>query len=524
MREEKNFFDKCILKVVSTITKQEKVAFYSSLLAGLLAHGYMFVNKMINHDDMHYAFDVGKVIPSAYDSLRWALPAVSNFSGHWNTPWIISILSLVLLGMASIIIIRLGEIRSSTISAFIGVLFAVFPSVTGTYTYMFSLDAYLWAIVLTLLAALLIIRGGFLLNGIAFVMLIVSLAIYQAFIPFFYGGVFIYMLRDGLRGKINLKSSIILFVKAIVVSVLSLVAYLFLAKFFIVNVARADSVGVVSPKVLLNAIKDFGIDLVKFFFLNDYGVSTWYAAIATFFICLAFIIMLVLLKSTCNMDKYVVIFAIMGAVVSSLMLYIIDPGGYIHIIMKYPFVILPITSLVVLDSFLVYYKPINLKRVYVFLCILGISYSLLSWNYIIVANKTYYKMQMADKWVYGYSVRLIERIEQCDGYESSIPLCFIGAPKIEDDNQEISEILWGENRQITGALSPDYIFGEAATPYNCYEDYLKEYLGWNHVIYREYDRFAGSIPEADAVREKLSIYPSVNCMTVRDGILYVRFE
>lgn len=210
---EEAHFDRIVKRLISRISRQEIAAFIGSIVAGLAAHGYMFANKMVNHDDMHYGFDLGGGSPSIYDMQRWALPTVSDFSGRWNTPWLIGILCLVLIGVASAFLVQIIEIKSVVLSAVLGVLFVTFPAVTGTLTYMFSADGYFWAIVLIFVAAGLTIKKSLIKSAIACVMLIISLALYQAYIPFFYGILFLYIMRRALLDSVEFKEALGLTIK-----------------------------------------------------------------------------------------------------------------------------------------------------------------------------------------------------------------------------------------------------------------------------------------------------------------------
>lgn len=51
----------------SNISRQEKIAFISALICGIMAHGYMFANKLSFHDDMSVMFGLGRKIQSG----RW---------------------------------------------------------------------------------------------------------------------------------------------------------------------------------------------------------------------------------------------------------------------------------------------------------------------------------------------------------------------------------------------------------------------------------------------------------------------
>ena len=51
---------------------ENKVPFLASFAAGLLAHGYAFTNKLVNHDEVESLFGKGATITSG----RWGLEAI----------------------------------------------------------------------------------------------------------------------------------------------------------------------------------------------------------------------------------------------------------------------------------------------------------------------------------------------------------------------------------------------------------------------------------------------------------------
>ncbi len=89
------------------ISRQQWWAFAGAWLAGLCAHGYMFANKLSNHDDIASMWDTG----ASYTSGRWGLYLVSKLDGGLSTPWILGLLSLLFLGLAAMLAGYIGLTR-----------------------------------------------------------------------------------------------------------------------------------------------------------------------------------------------------------------------------------------------------------------------------------------------------------------------------------------------------------------------------------------------------------------------------
>ena len=164
------------------ISREAKLAFFGTLIAGLLMHLYMLVNKIPNHDDI-----IGLFIDN--DSTfygRWFLSTASRPSGIFSIPWVTGLLALIWLSLAAVCVVRLLRIRRASMILLTSATMAAFPTVCYTFCYLFTADAYMLALLLAALGALLTdrFRFGFLLGGLCIGL---SLATYQAYVFFAVG-------------------------------------------------------------------------------------------------------------------------------------------------------------------------------------------------------------------------------------------------------------------------------------------------------------------------------------------------
>ena len=159
------------------ISPQTKLAFGSTFLTGLLTHAYMLVNKLPNHDDILGLFI--KNDSTAYG--RWFLSVPSALSSSLSLPWVTGLLALLWLSLAAVCTVSLLQIKKPAMVVLTGMVMATFPTVFYTLCYLFTADAYLFALLLAALGVLFTdrYRFGFLLGGVCIGL---SMATYQAYV------------------------------------------------------------------------------------------------------------------------------------------------------------------------------------------------------------------------------------------------------------------------------------------------------------------------------------------------------
>jgi len=85
-----------------------RVPLLSAMIFGILAHGFVFVNKYINHDEVFNLFGKGATV----DSGRWALAALDSIFPNYSMPWIYGILTVFMIALSACLIVRIFEIRN----------------------------------------------------------------------------------------------------------------------------------------------------------------------------------------------------------------------------------------------------------------------------------------------------------------------------------------------------------------------------------------------------------------------------
>ena len=153
-------------------------AFVAAFVFGYVIHLYAFTNTIPNPDGLSRIYDTQQMTISG----RWFLHYASYFHGFVQSPALIGFLSVLFLAMAAAVVADLLELRSPAAGALAGTMMVAIPSVAYTFLYMFTASAYMFGILLAVLAVWCCNRSRWgILAGA--VLIACAMGIYQAYLP-----------------------------------------------------------------------------------------------------------------------------------------------------------------------------------------------------------------------------------------------------------------------------------------------------------------------------------------------------
>lgn len=165
-------------RIARSLTSAEKAAFLTEVILGYTVHLFAFTNIIPNSDGLDRIYDQQQMTVSG----RWALHFASMLNGYTQSPALIGFLSVLFLGLAAVLMVRLFHLSSPLSGAVTGALCVVSYAVTYTFLFMFTASAYALGILLavtSVFAARHMKRGGIPSGA---VLLAVSLGIYQSYL------------------------------------------------------------------------------------------------------------------------------------------------------------------------------------------------------------------------------------------------------------------------------------------------------------------------------------------------------
>lgn len=182
---------------------QAKLAVVTAFAVGLLVHLFGLVNVMHNNDDIWQ-------LPMGYgtglSSGRWLLTILGDWmlrSGYgYNLPVLNGVVFLGFIAVSAGFVVDLFRVENRVSAALMGMLFAVFPSVTSVLFFKYTAIPYGIAILLTVLAAWVLERSrlGLLWSAICTAM---AMGIYQAYAPITITLFVLLLIQQALKGKAN---------------------------------------------------------------------------------------------------------------------------------------------------------------------------------------------------------------------------------------------------------------------------------------------------------------------------------
>ena len=139
---------------------------------------------------------------------------------------------------------------------------------------------------------------------------------------------------------------------------------------------------------------------------------------------------------------------------------------------------------------------------------------MLIFNYALTDNIAYSNLEKKYEKTYAYCVRLLDRIEQTEGYYQGIPIAMIGV--VGDEQYPVTDITGTFTGNMIGMGGDSLLYTGAN-----YQAFMKHYLGatlnfmepevMNDIYYSE------EYMEMDS-------FPGKNSVRVVDGIMYVKTE
>ena len=509
--------------VKKKIGREGCLAFLATFVIGLLTHLPALLSDIPNHDGLASIYSDQNMITSG----RWFLGTACGLSSFYSLPWLIGIFAIVYLGIASILLVKLLEVKDSFSVIIISGMLVTFPSLASNFAYVFTMDGYMLGVLLAVLSVYLTGKGrfGFAFGGIA---LAFSMGCYQAYLPIamllcLYKALLILSERDSIKAKLNkilkyLYMGLIgIGLYYVILQVLLRIEGKTLADYQGINeMASANKAGIIATlKMTFGEFISFAIKS-KILFSNGFAFAAVLVLGCSF--AGAFIYKAVKEKWLKSLWTYVIVLIslMLIPVFTNAILFISTEVTY-HLLMKYQWVIFGILAVAFISNVINEKEDDSLDKENKFKDILSwttaVSAFVIVFCYILTDNIAYSNLQKKYEKTYAYCVRLADRIEQTEGYYQGIPIYMIGV--VGEDAFPVSDITEKVTGNIIGATGDWLLYtGEN------YENFFKHYLGITFNFLRPTDTVYYYEPEY----VEMPSFPYPGSTKVVDGVLYVKTE
>lgn len=502
-----------------SVKREWVIAFGSALFIGLLIHLPAMLSDIPNHDGLDSLYFDQNMITSG----RWFLTVACGASSYYTLPWVIGLIGLFWLGIAAAALTELLELTNPLVIGLSAGLLVSFPALASTFAYVFTLDGYMLALCLSIFSVLLTARykWGFLPGAFC---LAFSMGTYQAYLAFaillcLYQLLVLALSEGELKGKVQQAlryAAMGVFGVALYYSILQIL--LLLEGKELASYQGISGMTTAAGGSILSSLKSCYSDFASFVLAGNILTDNLYSQVAFgLLLVLALYVLWGSLRGTWlwRLLKLLAIalIALLCVPVATNVILIISPEVNYHLLMRYQYVLFPLLLL----AFLARYGGgvfDGRRGAPLAGWVLVLSGFVLVFNYGLMDNIGYSNLEKRYEKTYAYCLRLLDRIEQTDGYYQGIPIAIVG---VVGDEQYPSTDLTGE---VTGnmiGLSGDMLLYR---PEN-YEAFIKNYLGATL-------NFLGVEEVADIYYSEeyiaMDTFPGADSCKVIDGVLCVKTE
>lgn len=517
-----NTIENYFKKIWTNINPNCKLSFFIGIISGFFIHMYAFTNHLINHDSLYNYATPQDMFMYGRCFLKYAC----GISSYIDLHWVNGALSIVYLAIICGLLTSIFQLRSKTLCIFMSTFILAFPGVTSVFSYLYAADGYFLAMLCTVLAVYFMTRfdNSWKFFPLTVALFVFSLGTYQAYISvgiltlfiWYLLGILLKQFPDEKRLFFHILKSCLTLVSSIIIYYVCFQLVLYKKGAELSSYQNMNSMGITFRNFyeLLSIMKRCLIETIQFLTgTNGSGrirINS-FSYILYFFIALFFMHLFIQNKIYRNKLHllYLLLLFILTPSVCYIYYFISDTVTY-HMLMKMSFFLIFILGLLLADK-IDFTSPLQIGICLIFLG----TFALITGQYAIDDNLAYQALNQSYEKSYGLAVRLIDRIEQLEEYNSgdTVHLATIGSP----DNTSYKDISIDDALpEITGIESGLIYFEQ----YH-YVTFFEQYLG---------------IPCTSATEQELSsimtsseyqtmgIWPASDSVRMIEDTIVIRFE
>ncbi len=455
------------------LKKTEKTAFISAIICGLFAYGFTLTHHFLTLDSMWNQYSDQNMISSGRQFLMFAC----KISSDYDLPWLNGILAIFYLAVNSALLIRLFKVKEQVVACLVAGFTVLFPSVTSTFAYTYTVDGYMLAVFLATISVYVCLnyKWGFIPS---FVILGVSIGIYQAYFSYAIVLFLIYFLLLIVTEEVKVKEIITKAVKAVVTIGSSYIFYVVTLKIMLKLEGETLSGYQGTETVGGFSFDNIGIGLkTAFWSFVDFArwgnvlttTNSMKYAFAGLTVISAALFVYLFIKNKKYRAWYNFLFvAIIVAVmpIAATMVAVISPNTYVHLLIRMPWAAILIFMCLVLEKCDIKIKAIDYARFVGIVCAF-----IMLFEFAVVANVAALNMNERYEKTYATCVRIVDRLEQTPGYKTGMPVAILGGYPSEE-NYPKTDIT---KEDLSGYFGIDGELCVNAT--EKYAEFMKHFLG-----------------------------------------------
>ena len=507
-----------------------KITFFCAMGAGLFAHAYQFTNKLFNYDELGHT---PEGFGSGIELGRWGLEFFGRltklFFGNYSLPMINGMIALLFFAISACFIVSILDIRDGVFAGITGALCTVFPAVTSTYFFMYTAPYYALALLLSCLAAWLVIKYPvkWYRYVLAAALLALATGIYQSYfsiaVCLVLADLLLRCMEEGNSWKAILKIGLwrLLFLIA------GLLLYFLINKtvLSVSGIAMLDyqglsDMGKVGVPELLSGVMRCYSDFLRLIRADVLQTNPTVLVKAGIFVLgigvLAALVKTFTDKQKSTQIKLLLLIFVLLFPVAVFLVYVMAAGGaYVYTLMSYSLVFMFLAPLAVIERVLMRpeahtEKERRFQMVFSWGGALASTVAVLV--YIWFANGNYQALQYTNYHDLAYYTVIMTQVKSLDGYRDDLPVAIVG------------EGIADETNRAGSLMDTDFaIGGKGTTNVSSYSNLniLTRYLGFLPSFLWDEDLEEFS---ADERVKEMPCYPADGSIAIVDEVIVIKLQ
>lgn len=464
-----------IQKWYKNIATKDKQVFGVTFLVTLFTHAFKLLNFIPNHDSLYSFYSKQDIILSG----RWSLTYAAAISSWFDIQWLIGLLAVIYIALAAVVVVKVLDIQNTMLACMVGVLMGTYPSVAATFTYMFTADAYYLAMLLAALAAWLMISDDWKKRLCGSIALGVSMGIYQAYVSFCIVLLMVWLIKKCLVEEKAIGRYVFNFVYS---GVLGGVVYV-VGLYTRLNGRELSSYQGIGDSTLIRPISEYiqiykscWPELIELITKSNVFGNAYISYVVKAIWVVVFVIIAFRMFALLKGKKYApVLWTLAMIAVLPMAVYclkVLSSSMFYHTLMVQSVALIWIIPLIILDNApnVIPNGKVQLSRILSEVLVLGVLVT--AGNWIVGNNITYLACYTAYEKTYALSVRIVDRIEQLEGYETADKLYITG--KVRD-----SDYLDARYLRVTNAMTGS-TWGIIPYGNQMYINMINQHIGGNY--------------------------------------------
>lgn len=528
---------------ISSITKAQRWAFFSTLLCGLVAHIPAIANDLLNHDS------VGALNADANQWLagqgKWAASYLISFlRGVLSVPSWFVLLGIIFFSLSAVLIVRMFYVKSPICAALIGCILVANDSVVSM-TLAYGTDYFGFCIFLTVLAVYItrMYRFGYLL-GIP--LLVLCIGGYQPMIGIATSLFVLLCIVDALDSRVPFKRIFLTGIQYIIVLLISGGVYYCILRFLVAkgiiilstykNIGSLTSEGFSNLSRVLFFFKDslqytykmmFGRFAVPYRIFNKLNILFGVSTVITFTIS---VIRNKTYRSPLNLiTAFVLLFVIFPF--SANLVDFLTQDEVVSRIMRYAIMLIYCVPLILCDNCIFRFVdrecPLEKNatqgvRYFVSTVCLAVCFitSLLVFNWCSLAHDAYGYVKIANNQMMAKCAVIMASVYDCEGYDYETPVVLIGSSPFPYFDDSGSATSWHSVTTIKNGTQGIYSASNTLYRTQLVERVLNARMGAGFAFVNSTDFYEEYTEQCDS----MPIFPLDGSVTMVDGTIVVKLN